>query len=91
VIGSRSVGNPAGIAFVFLGDVVLMLDGARGDARADHRGHFARPHARGVDHAVAIDGALVRDHARDATAVALHARDAYVLMDRTPPARAPAA
>ena len=65
----------------FLGDVVLMLDGARGDARADHRGHFARPHARCVDHAVAIDGALVRDHASDATAVSLHTRDAYVLMD----------
>ena len=58
-----------------------MLDGARRHADARHLGHVARPDTRGIDHDLAVDGALVGEHALDAPPVELEAGDQNALDD----------
>src|SRR5919106_4210797 len=44
---------------------VLVIDGGRGDASADHRGDLRGPHARRVDDDLRVDRAPVGDDAAD--------------------------
>jgi hypothetical protein len=64
-----------------LGDVVLVLDGAGSDPRADHGRDVAAPHAGRIDDAFGFDVALVGDHARDSPSVLFQCGDVHVLHD----------
>ena len=81
-VGIAQRGQAGRNAVGLLGDEILMLDGARGNARADHRGDLAAPHAGGVDHAFGFDVAGVGDDGRHAPPAALHARHAHALHQR---------
>ena len=58
---------------LLLGDDILVLDGARRERNAGHLADALGPDAGGVDDALAVDLALVREDALDAAAVEIEA------------------
>ena len=85
---AASAGRRDGVAL--LGDQILVLDRAGRHFAARHARHVARPDAGGHDHDLAGDGALVGEHALDASPVSLGVTRTFSTM-RTPLERAPLA
>src|SRR5207249_7397270 len=73
-----------GNCVALFGDDVLVFDRAGGDLNPGHFRHVAGPDTGGIDHNLALDGALVGEDARDAPAITFEPFDQHTLDDAYP-------